>query len=68
MPISPDEGNVWVLSGPFYYRTMTKYHSDADQARWGAGITTQADVDENGGLEIGMFYLDKLYFRKKRPD
>ena len=59
------EGNVWVTTGPLYYRTYTTKSTEADRSRWGVGLIAQADVDKNGGLEIGMVYLDKLYFRNK---
>ena len=60
------DGNISVYGGPFAYKTnfsSAKYSGKVpDQA--GLGLVVVGDIDESSGLEIGMFFLNKTYFRQ----
>lgn len=57
----PRAGDIWASIGPYSYQTQTLRHLDSNAPRWGVGLIVQGDIDTNGGVEIGMLYVDKLY-------
>ena len=57
---TPEEGKIWATFGPFAYQT--KMHDpDKKTPAFGGGLVAEGDVDYNGGVEIAMIYIDKLY-------
>jgi hypothetical protein len=62
---SPTSGNIWLSAGPYVYRTLTTHPFDDQDSPYllGGGLIAQGDVDQNGGVEIAIFYLDKYYLR-----
>lgn len=66
----PEEGNVNVTIGPYSYRTL--YHSPTpaldSPSRGGYGIVATGDSNHKGSVELGIFYLDKLFFRDEGTD
>jgi hypothetical protein len=55
---TPKQGDIWATVGPFAYQERTD----------GIGLVAEGDVDMNGGVEIGLFYLDKTYKRAQESD
>jgi hypothetical protein len=64
----PSGGKIWAYAGPSLYRTRSGHQAAKEAPAKGGGLVAQADVDDNGGVEIGMFYLDKLYVRETDDD
>ena len=64
---TPKEGNVTANLGPFIYKTNFKGSNlGATSPRLGGiGLLVNGDVNENGALEIGMFHMNKIFFREE---
>jgi len=62
---APKEGQIWATTGPYLYRTKTSMTQPENPPNLGYGVIAEGDVDMNGGVEIAIFYLDKLYFLGK---
>ncbi len=62
---SPEEGMIWATTGPYVYRTKTSMSHPGNTPYLGYGLIAEGDVDSNGGVEIAIFYIDKLYFSDK---
>ncbi|OYZ21201.1 MAG: hypothetical protein B7Y39_09695 [Bdellovibrio sp. 28-41-41] len=64
---TPKEGNVTANLGPFIYKTNFRGSDSGIQSpiKTGIGLLVNGDINENGALEIGIFYLDKYFFREK---
>jgi hypothetical protein len=64
---SPKEGNVTATLGSFLYRTNVPESavSAGSELLPGIGIVASGDVNDKGGLEIGVFDLRKKYFREQ---
>ncbi len=60
---APKTGTVYGTFGPYLYHTPAPTHSPL---LGGVALIAEGDVDKNGGVEIGLFYLHKPYFREKR--
>jgi hypothetical protein len=65
---SPEEGMIWATTGPYVYRTKTSMSHPGNTPYLGYGLAAEGDVDSNGGVEIAIFYIDKLYFIEKGDD
>ena len=65
---SPEEGQIWATTGPFIYQTKTARSQPEKAPYLGYGLIAEGDVDMNGGVEIALFYVDKLYFIEKGGD
>jgi hypothetical protein len=59
----PRQGDIYATVGPYAYRTKTGREVVKDETDFGLGIVAEGDVDYNGGVEIAMIYLDKIYVR-----
>ncbi len=61
---TPKEGNVSAILGLTTYKTNFKGSTSGATAPYlgGVGLIAVGDVNDHGSLEIGMFYMDKLYF------
>lgn len=64
---TPKEGNVTANLGPFIYKTNFHGSDSGIQSpiHTGTALLVNGDINENGALEIGMFYMDKFFFREK---
>tara|TARA_B110001454_G_scaffold219196_1_gene251406 strand:- start:21371 stop:22012 length:642 start_codon:yes stop_codon:yes gene_type:complete len=64
---TPKEGNVTANLGPFIYRTNFRGSDSGIQSpiKTGTAFLVNGDINEKGALEIGMFYMDKYFFREK---
>src|SRR5690349_14292659 len=62
----PEEGKISGVLGPYIYRTNYGEASPSvdSPVLGGAGLLVEGDVDKNGGLEVGLFYMHKLYIRR----
>lgn len=65
---TPEEGQIWATTGPYFYQTKTSMSQPEKAPYIGYGLIAEGDVDYNGGVEIAIFYLDKLYFIEKGGD
>lgn len=65
---TPSEGDIWATVGPMAYRTVTTAAIGSDSPYTGGGIVAEGDVDYNGGVEIAMLYIDKIYVRRRDED
>lgn len=58
------------MVGPYTYRTP--YNSPEPEmsspSRGGYGLIATGDSNARGSVELGMFYLDKIFFRDEGPD
>jgi len=64
---TPSEGNVSVYTGLFLSKTQvnTKTNSPESPNQIGLGAVVLGDVNKNGSLEIGLFLMDKDYYREE---
>lgn len=65
---APEEGKICATTGPYLYRTKTSRPQPETTPYLGYGLIAEGDVDVNGGVEIAIFYIDKLYFIEKGGD
>ncbi len=67
---NPSEGNISLYLGPFLYKTSivntVKVPSTPEQV--GFGMVLLGDINKNSSLEIGLFVLDKNYYRELGND
>lgn len=63
----PKEGNVSAIVGPFVSQTYFKNTgADVSNPLFGnVGLLAQGDINTDGSLEIGLFHMQKTYFREK---
>lgn len=63
---TPAEGNISTYFGPYLYKS--DFGSTAGGARspalGGLGWVVLGDSSDRGSLEVGVFYLNKLYYRE----
>ncbi len=64
---TPKEGNLNVLLAPFFYKTYFKDTANAIKSPWrgDAAFVLNGDISDRGALEIGIFRLNKNYFREQ---
>lgn len=57
----PNGGDIRATASMF--RLQTHQYQDSFSSPWksGLGLVTEGDVDDNGGLEISIFYMEKLF-------
>ena len=63
---APQEGNITYYFGPYLYKTnFAGSNSGANSPNLlSLGLVVNGDVNEKGSLEIGIFQLNKIYFRE----
>ena len=63
----PKRGQIYAVAGPYLYQTQLRsgYVGADNPPLGGFSLFVNGDVDKNGGLEIGLAYMQKLHFRKK---
>lgn len=59
------EGKVNAIFGPFFYQTDFRGTPSGTKSPWmnDYGLIAQGDVNEKGALEIGLFHMNKIFFR-----
>lgn len=59
-------GKVMATAGPYIYQTKTDIDLNDAHSPVLGGFTLLAEggVDKNGGVELGMTYLHKIYYRR----
>ncbi len=64
---TPKEGNVNASIGPLIYKTNFRGSDSGIQSPTltGTGLLVNGDINEKGALEIGMFHMNKYFFREK---
>ena len=64
---TPKEGNVSAILGPFFYKTNFSGSPSGATSPYLSGTTLMAigDISDHGSLELGIFYLNKIYFRER---
>jgi len=62
-----EEGKVSAILGPYTTRTDFRESASGARAPWvqGEGLIVQGDANSRGALEIGMFHMNKFFFREK---
>ena len=62
----PKEGNVTANLGPYIYKTNFRGSPSGARSnvRGDIGLLVNGDINDKGALEIGMFHMNKLYFRE----
>lgn len=65
----PVAGKVMASGGLYLYQTdLGRTYDNVSQPKFlSAGITLSGDLDSNGGVEVGMFFLQKHFYRKADP-
>ena len=65
---APAEGNITSYFGPYLYKTnfagSPTGAKSPDLA--GLGLVVNGDINDKGSLEIGLFQLNKIYFREEQ--
>ncbi len=56
-------GKAMATAGPYTYQTKTDI-DDHSPVLGGFTLLAEGGVDKNGGVELGMTYLHKIYYRK----
>lgn len=64
---APSEGNVATYFGPYLYKTRFAGSNTGSNSPnlGGLGLVVLGDVSSQGSLEIGIFYLNKIYIREE---
>ena len=64
----PEEGAIWLTAGPYVHQTFVPAHHKASMpVGLGYGVLVEGDIDKNGGIEMGLFYMRKSYFQAGTP-
>ncbi len=61
----PQEGKVFATFGPFLHQTQNLHSKDRSRAPLlvGLGLLAEGDTGPRGGIEVGLFYIEKTYQR-----
>lgn len=61
----PEPGKVTAAVGPFMYMsdTLSNNGDVYESPKWGLALISEAVVAKNSAIEIGLFYLNKPYYR-----
>lgn len=60
----PEEGKILATLGQLVYSTNSSKEEVHSPWLGGVGLIAEGNLDNNGGLELAMFYLHKLYVRE----
>lgn len=62
---TPSEGNISTYIGPYLHKTDFSSSSTGAEspALGGVGWVVLGDASDTGSLEVGVFYLNKVYYR-----
>lgn len=61
----PSEGNVTAYAGFFGSQSNFSSNQASNSQMGGAALVANGDLNDKGSLEIGLFYLNKLYLREQ---
>lgn len=66
----PEEGKVTAVIAPFFYKTSFEGTSTdvGSPLLMGGALIAEGDINKNGGLEIGIFLINKIYLRKTETE
>lgn len=66
----PEEGNINLTAGPITYRTLFKSPEPdlGSPNQGGYAFVANGDSSSQGSIELGIYYLDKIFFRDEGPD
>lgn len=65
---TPAEGNISAVVGPFFSKTYFKEdRAKENEYMQGSGIMALGDFNDHAALEIGIFYMNKNYYRLLTP-
>ncbi|MBX9768636.1 MAG: hypothetical protein K2X47_15285 [Bdellovibrionales bacterium] len=64
---SPKEGNVTATLGTFLYRTHFPNSTNGSSSDFlpGLGLVANGDINNQGALEVGIFDIQKRFFREQ---
>jgi hypothetical protein len=67
---TPEEGNVSAMTGPIFSRTIFDGPGDRPRSPIMGGVALYAmgDVNDHGTLEIGMVYMNKVFYSDQNND
>lgn len=57
----PSGGQIHASLGPYIFSTDSLHNEFDSPATYGLGAIVNGDVDEHGGLEFSLFYMNKLF-------
>ena len=57
----PAEGKIHAAVGPYVLHSVPYHHNFTSPFLAGLGILAEGDVDDNGGIEIGIFYFPEYF-------
>jgi len=57
----PVEGKIHAAVGPYLMHALPYHHEFASPFNGGIGILAEGDIDNHGGIEIGMFYFPQYF-------
>jgi hypothetical protein len=57
----PADGNIRASLGPYGYATHEWHNHFESPFMGGLGLLVEGDLNKHGGLEIGMFYINKVF-------
>lgn len=66
----PEEGKVTAVLAPFFYKTYFEGTSTSVKSPLTSGLAliAEGDIDHHGGIEIGVFFINKLFLRKTETE
>jgi hypothetical protein len=66
----PEEGMVWATVGPLVNRTFESPQGPGEIAKYynGFGLMVEGDTSKHGGIELGLFHLERQYHLKYKGD
>jgi hypothetical protein len=57
----PRDGDIHGTLGSFAYKTVPRGHDFKSPTNGGVGLVVNGDIDYNGGIEISLFYIHKVF-------
>lgn len=57
----PAEGKIHAALGPYVLHSVPYHHNFTSPFMAGVGILAEGDIDDNGGIEIGIFYFPEYF-------
>ena len=57
----PADGSIHATLGPLVYTTHERSHQFETYPQAGVGLVVEGDLDQHGGLEMSLQYIQKIY-------
>ncbi len=62
----PAAGKATGMVGPAIYKTVVSENSNIESPLFGGfGFVAEGDVDYNGGIEVGLYFMQQAYYRQE---